>query len=585
MRRHLFWLLAILSLLGHGRNALAGVRETVHNLSPGGIGRQRGSVQGGGARASVGGDLCIFCHTPHSAAGRRGLWNREVKPTLYKLYESSTTEARLQQPTGSSRLCLSCHDGMIAIGAMRRHGDPTLGKLTGRTVLGTDLSDDHPISFVYDQALVTRRRDLASPPSLTGAVKLDDTGQVQCTSCHDPHLDRYPQFLVMDPSYSSLCVVCHRLPHWQESAHATSSASTVAAGTEVPGLGYATVGQNGCSSCHRSHGAIHPEWLLTAATEEEVCLACHNGRVAAKDLQRESTKYSAHRVDMYTGIHDPTENPNTMPEHVECVDCHNAHQAGGRSAAGRLPSALTGVSGITISGSFLPEAAFEYEVCLKCHGITEDRDPIVYRADNVSNVRLEIDPQNPSFHPVADVGRNPSILGLIPPLTPASRTACTSCHNNDATALVASSAPRGPHGSSHRPILTAEYRLDARMGSESYQLYALCYGCHDRNTLLNRQGGFPHRLHVNEVGASCGVCHDAHGSRQNQHLINFMSRDLTGQVAVTASSSGALEYVSLGMNAGRCFLTCHGSDHDPKDYPSTAPANALRAPVPRLRRR
>jgi hypothetical protein len=96
--------------------ARAGLRETVHNLSPGGAGRQE--VGGSGAAmAEDGGDLCVFCHTPHSAEGQRGLWNRALRPMTYKLYESSTSEARLQQPTGSSRLCLSCHDGMIAVGA------------------------------------------------------------------------------------------------------------------------------------------------------------------------------------------------------------------------------------------------------------------------------------------------------------------------------------------------------------------------------------------------------------------------------------------------------------------------------------
>jgi hypothetical protein len=50
---------------------------------------------------------------------------------------------------------------MIAVGAMKRQADTTLGKLSGPSVLGTDLSDDHPISFVYDQALVGRRRSLA----------------------------------------------------------------------------------------------------------------------------------------------------------------------------------------------------------------------------------------------------------------------------------------------------------------------------------------------------------------------------------------------------------------------------------------
>lgn len=544
----------------------AGLRETVHNLSPGGRGRQRTAAQGGAAVVSEG-DLCIFCHTPHSAGGTRGLWNHELAPTTYKLYESSTTEAQLQQPTGSSRLCLSCHDGVTAIGALKQHADTALGKLTGPSVLGTDLSDDHPISFVYDQALVTRRRDLANPATLTNGVKLDESGQLQCTSCHDAHGDRHPKFLVADPAYSGLCVVCHRLPHWQGSAHATSSA-TARAADHLPGLGYATVGENGCSSCHSAHGALHPERLLTATTEEGVCLVCHDGRVAAKDLRRESLKYSAHRVDMYTDVHDPTENPNTMPRHVECVDCHNSHEVRASTAGAQLPGPLTGVSGISISGTFLREATFEYEVCLKCHGVTQDQDPVVFRADRVGNVRLAIDPQNPSFHPVADVGRNPNIQGLISPLTPASRTPCTSCHNNDAASLSGSNAAKGPHGSNYRPILATEYHFDGTSTPESYQLYALCYGCHDRNTLLNRQDGFPHQLHVAELGASCAVCHDAHGSRQYAHLINFMSRDVTGSPVVTASSSGRLEYDSLGMGTGRCFLTCHESDHNPKDYPS-----------------
>lgn len=583
MKAHAVYLLAVLYVVAAPAAARAGLRETMHNLSPSGRGRQQAGGQGGGAAAEGEDDLCIFCHTPHSATALRGLWNHQLEPVTYKLYESSTTEAQMQQPTGSSRLCLSCHDGVLAVGAMKRQADPSLGKLTGPSVLGTDLSDDHPISFVYDQALVTRRHDLANPGTLTGGVKLDDTGQVQCTSCHDAHIGRHPDFLVMDPSYSALCVTCHRLPHWQESSHATSGVT--ARGTNaLPGLGYPTVGQNGCSSCHRSHGAEHPQRLLAATTEEGVCMTCHDGHVAAKDLRHEFMKYSAHRIDNYAGIHDPTENPNIMPQHVECVDCHNSHEARARSIGGQLPGPLAGVSGISIGGSFLREATFEYEICLKCHGITEDRNPIVFRTDNVTNLRLQIDPQNPSFHPVADVGRNPNIPGLLVPLTPASRTPCTACHNNDAASRVGSSAARGPHGSNYRPILAAEYHLDAIPRPESYQLYALCYGCHDRNSVLSGSDGFPHSVHVATSGASCAVCHDAHGSRQSPHLINFMSRDVTGQVVVTPSSSGQLQYESLGMGTGRCFLTCHGIDHNPKNYP--APAGAMiQSPMKRNLRR
>jgi hypothetical protein len=113
----------------------------------------------------------------------------------------------------------------------------------------------------------------------------------------------------------------------------------------------------------------------------------------------------------------------------------------------------------------------------------------------------------------------------------------------------------------------------------------LCYGCHDRNTLLNQSNSFQHKLHVVDVGASCAICHDAHGARQNPHLINFMSRDVTGQIVVTASSGtaasgGKLEYDSLGMGSGRCYLTCHGSDHNPKTYPASVGA-AMQSPAKR----
>ncbi len=566
MTLRLFACLAVLLMLAAAGAAQAGLRETAHNLSPSAVGgRSSASAAVAPSIDGTDSDLCAYCHTPHSAKTQRGLWSRALAPARYKLYESSTTEAKLQQPNGSSRLCLSCHDGTMAAGSTSRQGGAAVSKLTGRSVLGTDLSDDHPISFVYDQSLVTRRRDLANPASLIGGVRLDSSAQVQCTSCHDAHADRHPQFLVADPAFSRLCLTCHRPQHWQESAHATSPTSALGAGS-LPGLGYATVGENGCSSCHRSHGAEHPQRLLTSATEEGVCFNCHDGRIAEKDMRRESRKFSAHRVDVYTDVHDPTENPNHMPMHVECIDCHNAHAARADSGGGPMPGPLTGVSGVTVSGGFVREATFEYEVCLKCHGISEARDPVVFRNDSPSNLRMKINPQNVSFHPIADVGRNPTIAGLVSPWTPASRTSCTACHDNNSADR---SAPRGPHGSNYRPILAAEYHLDATPGRESYQLYALCYRCHDRNTLLDRHEGFPHRSHVVDDGASCAVCHDAHGSPHNAHLINFMRRDLTGKEVVLPSvKTGRLEYISNAPGSGQCSLSCHGYDHNDAKYPS-----------------
>ncbi len=82
------------------------------------------------------------------------------------------------QPTGASRMCLSCHDGTIALGAIA--SSPTEIPLRGDirfipeyspSNLGTDLSDDHPISFVYDETLWLNDRKLREPSAIASADK------------------------------------------------------------------------------------------------------------------------------------------------------------------------------------------------------------------------------------------------------------------------------------------------------------------------------------------------------------------------------------------------------------------------------
>ncbi len=129
----------------------------------------------------------------------------------------ATLEATLAQPTGASRLCLGCHDGTTALGNLRvppRIGPVSLGPLTGRASLGTDLSDDHPVSFVFDSALALRQGQLADPSSLPATIRLDRTKQMQCSSCHDPHESRHRKFLRVDDRGAGLCTTCHRQKNW-----------------------------------------------------------------------------------------------------------------------------------------------------------------------------------------------------------------------------------------------------------------------------------------------------------------------------------------------------------------------------------
>jgi len=553
--------------LGFRQSAVAGIRETKHNLS----------VSGPGPIKALGEeDLCIFCHTPHQA--RRDipyLWNRADSTANYVPYQSSTLYSSVGQPTGASKLCLSCHDGTVALGMLGTRAAEVefVGGLrfmpAGPALLGTDLSTSHPVSLVYDAALAAANPALAAPATLTPPIHLDKDQQLQCTACHDPHDNSYGKFLVMSNQHSALCTFCHIQPGWATGAHALSAATWNGLGADPwPGSQYVSVADNGCTSCHRNHGGGGAQRLLRQAAEEDNCLGCHNGNVAASDIGQELTKPSRHAVQDYCGVHDPVEDftSGLVAKHVECADCHNPHAANDQPGAnpGDPPlvgGATSGVSGIDIGGSAVRPAVYVYEICFKCHGDTRmlGRLPMTRQLDQ-QNTRLEFDPANPSFHPVAALGINQNVPSLLNPLTEQSRINCLDCHNNSVRL-----GPRGPHGSDFPFILAREYAT-ADLTTETVSSYALCYQCHSRTSLLANES-FRHRQHVVEAQAPCSACHDPHGvsiiqgnATNNSHLINF---DLE---IVQPDSQGRLYFEDQGTFTGQCFLNCHGVPHEPKRY-------------------
>jgi len=553
----------LLLVLSPGRSqGQTQVALTKHNLSPSGVGTVKATESTG---------VCVFCHTPHNANPTLALWNRDLPATTYTPYSSSTLKAQPNQPTGSSRLCLSCHDGLLALGNLRRPGGPAITSLntplTGPTVLGTDLSGGHPISFVYDSALALSDPGLIDPALTPPGMHLDGAGQVQCTSCHNPHEDRQPNFLRADNRYSGICTSCHQPGLWKGSIHATSVATWNGTGTSPWLVGaYTTVSENGCESCHRSHASGHAPRLLAQSDEAGNCTVCHNGAVAQKDVATDFLKPSHHPVEISPWTHDPAETFATMPRHVACPDCHNPHAA---TAVAGAPPAVSGmlqaVPGMSISATALVSSANEFEVCNKCHGVTEPTTLGLARQGATRNIRLKIDPNNPSFHPIASAGKNPAVPDLQAGLTTSTIIGCTSCHDSDAWTATGSS-PRGPHGSIYAPILAAQYNTsDPQV--ESYAVYALCYQCHNETSVTSDAAGtFHHRSHVITGQTPCAACHDAHGSRSNPHLIDFELRDGTGATVVTPSSGGQLSYTQTSTGHGQCYLTCHGVNHNPLSY-------------------
>lgn len=541
------------------------IRDTKHNLS----------VTGPGAvKAAIEDRICFFCHTPHNArTDVPYLWNRSDPADNYIPYQSSTLYASVGQPTGASKLCLSCHDGTIALGALVSEPQEILfsGGIRfiqeGPAKIGTDLSDDHPVSFVYDNSLATANGELVFPSGLPLEIKLDVNGELQCTSCHDPHNNRNGQFLIMQNIFSNLCTSCHDLTLWTTSTHSTSNAVWNGIGPDPwPWTEFTTVSENACENCHKPHTAGRHERLLNYFFEEDNCLVCHNGNVASTDIESELTKLYRHASQDYTGIHDAAEDFSAaVQNHVECVDCHNPHRSNhiSSSVAPAISGMNEGVSGISTSGAFIRPASNLYEICYKCHADNNVISTIrIDRQLQQLNTRLEFDPSNPSYHPVEAIGSNANVPSLLPPYTSSSIIFCTDCHNNNDTL-----APSGPHGSVYEFLLEENYTTQD-FTQENATNYALCYKCHDRNSILNDISFSLHNKHIIAENTPCSACHDAHGisntqgnSLNNTHLINF---DIT---IVQPDSQSRLRFEDTGIFSGRCFLNCHGKSHEPEIYP------------------
>ncbi|MHC4989769.1 MAG: cytochrome c3 family protein [Planctomycetota bacterium] len=214
--------IGLLAYGGPGRAQHGNVEFTVHNLSVSGPGEIRSLTET---------RICKFCHIPHSAVVPVALWSQQLSTATYQVPSIATAKgARVPapQPDGSSRLCLSCHDGTVALGEIA--GAPRSMDMTGAGRLepgrpgfvGTDLSGSHPVSFVVPDGDLFQGsdRDMGLRPleeiRADSEVKLDGEGKMQCTACHDPHSDFYyhegvvPRFWVK-PTVEEVCLTCHEL--------------------------------------------------------------------------------------------------------------------------------------------------------------------------------------------------------------------------------------------------------------------------------------------------------------------------------------------------------------------------------------
>lgn len=567
MMRFLAALAAVMALAGWLPAAPLSIVDSVHNLSSSGPGTVRAVDEN---------RVCVFCHTPHGARTVAPLWNRNDSMATYQPYDSPTMVAKPGQPTGSSKLCLSCHDGTVALGDLVSSSTPVTmaGSQTmppGHGLIGTDLRDDHPVSFAYTESLAGAGGELAPPHAWDPAVKLDGGGLLQCTTCHDPHDNQWGDFLVLPNEGAALCRQCHTPFDFDLSPHATSPATWSGVGADPwPHTEFPDVATNACLNCHRSHHAPGAQELLTDDRPEEVCLACHDGSVAQSDLRASFNKPFRHPIAETGSAHRPGESALEAAGHVTCVDCHNPHRAVARDVtAPFVPGMLEGVSGLSAARTPVDEAQFEYEVCFKCHADDTTRSSWsgISRQVASNSVLDQFGPGAPSAHPVVSARPEVDVPSLVDSLDPSAMIYCSDCHGDDTEPLDAAGSTGAPHGSRHRYLLRREYQT-GEFVSESATAYALCYECHDRQSILANESFPGHRAHIVDQRASCATCHNAHGidpaggnAVNNANLMDF---DLS--VVAPNSGNGQLEFISTPGLDDTCTLRCHGHDHDAAHY-------------------
>lgn len=170
-----------------------------------------------------GGEICKPCHTPHfSNAAAGALWNHALTNATYTLFDGSA--GTIADFDRVSRLCMSCHDGTVALDSFG--GTTGTNFIPGGARIGTDLSDDHPIGkeAVYPTATSTRfnpqdaNHQIAGPTATSSKLRLqpwtDSTGTVQyvvgCSTCHQVHnAGNFGDMLRFSNAASSVCLACH----------------------------------------------------------------------------------------------------------------------------------------------------------------------------------------------------------------------------------------------------------------------------------------------------------------------------------------------------------------------------------------
>ncbi|HFE38126.1 MAG TPA: hypothetical protein ENK06_06865 [Gammaproteobacteria bacterium] len=370
---------------------ISDIRNTKHNFASNDIVALPGGASRDVKAANVN-QVCVFCHTPHGKPGlasgeRQFLWNRSLDGAGYTRYDSSSLNLDKSEALGKgSKMCLSCHDGTVAIGQLdvingrlnQEFSDISMigdnvnaGLLTGsRSNLGQDLSNDHPIGFTYSSQLVTDDGELVDPNSAEGAHIGVPVGRGLAQNN-----------LIVEQSGGT--------PAANQPTDVTGAGISVPLESIVTGLGNRDsqgnlarvfvdapgTGSVECTTCHDPHirstdNAVNIKFLRLRRFQKNAgpvaangfninndinCLACHK-KTGWEDSAHASSTAATQVYD--DTVADDREFPrDTQMWEASCLNCHDPHTVNGARWL------LTTNENTTVGS----EASDVDRACYKCH--------------------------------------------------------------------------------------------------------------------------------------------------------------------------------------------------------------------------
>ncbi len=196
--------------------AIAGLEGSVHDFT---------IATGPNSQFKGASSMCSTCHVSHRSSNGILTWNHTLSANQLTFAQGAATSAGTRLPTnisswtGTTKYCLSCHDGSVAVGNVIDTSDWGTAKITDTDKIvapGGDLSGIHPVAVPYPDIAgatyngITTAADPSKYAAHPTGVRLygRNTGQkgIECGSCHEVHADNTHGALLRG-GFS--CTACH----------------------------------------------------------------------------------------------------------------------------------------------------------------------------------------------------------------------------------------------------------------------------------------------------------------------------------------------------------------------------------------